>query len=479
MNSQRNYLNVDGAAEICQVRRRFWPSAEVEESLLSYDVECVIAHVRMLAETGIVDQQSAKTVLEGLQQMQLVVEAGGSYVAPGDVDIHSAMERRLKEIVGDAGGLISIAKSRNDQIATVVRMWLRDEVAELFATLVSLRRDLVGMAERDLDVLMPGYTHMQPAQPILLSHWWLANEARFKRDCERLRDFYGRLNVLPLGACVLAGTTEPIDRKLVAQYLAFDDVVENSLDAVSDRDFIIEFAAFASLFGVHVSQMSSDLLLWCTQEFGFVRLQNKYVLRSERLPYKKNPELLEVLRARPSVFYGRLIEAITTMKALPSGFSQDLQESIPGLFDTVENLRFLLDLTATILEGIEFDGKRMREMACSDLANWRNAARYLVDHGLDHERAEKVMESLSAYCKARNKSYSDLSLSEWQQFSPAFESDVYEFVTIEQSVGSICSFGGSSKEQVESAIERAKILLNEHERQSPKRKSVLRTNAQN
>lgn len=442
-----------------RVRRRFWQNPEIEESLLSYDVQSCIAHVRMLGETGIVNKESCAVVLEGLEKIQKELAEGKSYLSPEDIDIHEGLERRLRELVGDIGGVIHIAKSRNDQIATDIRMWLRDSTHEIFESLSTLRQQLVGLAERDLDIVMPGYTHMQPAQPILLSHWWLANEARFRRDYLRLHDFYPRLNALPLGACVLAGTKEPIDRTLVAKYLNFDDVIENSLDAVSDRDFVIEFAAFAALVGVHLSQIGAELLLWATKEFGFIKLQKPFLFRTQNLPYKKNPELLEVLRSRPSMLYGRLMEFISQLKAVPSGYSQDLQECLPGLLDTVENLKFLLELCAALLRGIDIDQKRMREIACADLLNGSNATEYLINKGIDEEKAERVLENLTTYCQTRNKFLSDLALSEWQQFSPAFEADVYDYVTMEQSVGSFCSFGGSSRDQVESALNRAKDIL--------------------
>ncbi|HEY9792590.1 MAG TPA: argininosuccinate lyase, partial [Candidatus Obscuribacterales bacterium] len=442
-----------------QIRRKFWNETEIEEALLMYDLECAQAHVRMLGETEIADKQAAKSVIEALERMKNEVAEGKSYVGPEDVDIHAGMERRLQELVGDASAIVRIAKSRNDQIATDIRMWLRDALTEIFDGLIETRRLLLALGKRDIDVVMPGYTHMQPAQPILLSHWWLANEARFRRDFDRLVEFYKRLNVLPLGANVLAGTVEPIDRKMVARFLEFDDVIENSLDAVSDRDYVIEFAAVASLFGVHVSQMSADLLLWATQEFGFVKLQKRFVVRTQRLPYKRNPELLEILRSRPSLFYARLIEFISELKALPSGYSQDLQECLPGLFEMVSNLKFILDLVAALLGGLDIDAKRMRAVACSDLMNWSNAVAYLTSKGVEDERAQKVLENLSHYCKTRNKFLSDLSLSEWQQFSPVFDHDVYEHVTMEESVGAYCSFGGSSKDQVEVALNRSSEAL--------------------
>jgi argininosuccinate lyase len=459
MNSDPNKADQEPAVDYEQVRRRFWHETEIEEALLNYDIECTQAHVRMLGETAIVDKQSAKIVIDALDKIRSEVNEGKSYLSPEDADIHTGMERRLQELVGDVAILVRTAKSRNDQIATDVRMWLRDAISEVFLALLAIRRELVMLAERDLEIIMPGYTHMQPAQPILLSHWWLANEARFRRDYERLVEFYKRLNVLPLGANVLAGTEEPIDRKLVAQYLRFDDVIENSLDAVSDRDYAIELASIASLVGIHISQMSSDLLLWATQEFGFIKLQKPFVTLATKVPFKRNPELLEVLRSRPSVFYGRLMEFIADFKALPSGFSQDLQECLPGLFEIVHNLKFILDLSRALLGALEIDAKRMKEVACADLMNWSNAIGYLTTRGVELDRAQKIVEYLAEYCKKRNKFLSDLALSEWQQFSPMFEADVYDYVTMEESVGAFCSFGGSSKDQVELAINRSKECL--------------------
>lgn len=461
-------LRMNNGPDFSQIKRRFWHSPEVEESLLSYDLDCARAHVRMLSETGIVDKAAAEAVLNALQQMSNELAEGKSYLTNDDNDIHSGMERHLRAKLGEVGGIVGIAKSRNDQIATVIRMWLRDAVVQIFDELSRLRHELIAVAERDLDIVMPGYTHMQPAQPILLSHWWLASEARFERDFDRLRDFYPRLNSLPLGAVVIAGAKEPIDRSLVAKYLGFDEVIENSLDAVSDRDFLIEFASIAAMVGLHLSQISTDLLLWATQEFGFVKLQRRFVFRTEKLPFKRNPELLEVLRSRPSVFHGRLMEFIAELKAVPSGYSQDLQECLPGLLDVVENLRFLLELATEIVRGVDIDKNRMREVACADFMNWTNAVEYLLNHGVDEERAQKVVENLSNYCKTRNKYFSDLALSEWQQFSPVFENDVYDYVTMEESVGAFCSFGGSSKDQVESALARAKEHLSDDEKRIPR-----------
>jgi argininosuccinate lyase len=301
---------------------------------------------------------------------------------------------------------------------------------------------------------------MQPAMPILLSHWWLANEVRLRRDFSRLQDMYKRLNSLPLGACQLAGTNQPIDRRLVAEYLGFDTVMENSLDAVSDRDYLIEFASAASLIGVHLSQMSSELLLWATQEFGFVRLPRAFVFRSQSMPQKRNPELLEILRSRPSVINGRLAQFLNELKGLSVSYSQDLQECLPGLLDVVENLKFILELSCVLLPAFKFDTNRMKILASSDLTNASHAVDFLAERDIAPDKASKIIDAILAYCRDRSKALPDLTLNEWIQFSPAFNEDIYNYVTVEESVDSRTSYGGTGGEQVEQSVKRAAELVN-------------------
>lgn len=449
----------DSTPEEASVRRRFWQNPEIEESLSSYDVESSIAHVEMLAATGIIDRELGAQVVAALEQIKGELAEGRSFLGPADTDIHAGLERRLKASLGDAARVLHLAKSRNDQIATDIRLWLRDAVSDLLGDIMRMRKLLLSLAQRDLEVIMPGYTHMQPAQPIMLSHWWLAHEERLHGDFSRVCDFWPRLNRLPLGACVLAGTTEPIDRMMVAEKLQFDGVIENSLVAVSDRDFLLEFGSIAACIGTHISQLSSELLLWQTQEYGFVRLQTAFVFGSTRFPYKRNPELLEILRARPAALVGRLVEFAMQQKAMTIGFSQDLQECLPGLFDQVETLRFLLDLMHTLVAGIDINAQRMREIACADMVNGLSAIEYLLARGVDEDRAHKIVDQITSYCQARNRFLSDLELNEWQQFFPMFEADIYKSVTMEQSVGSYCSLGSSSLPQVTSALDRASTSL--------------------
>lgn len=439
--------------------RRIMDKPDIEAILFAYAVRSTSAHVQMLSETGLTDGKSATTILQALGAISDSLARGEALIEEDDADVYDALERKLKESVGELAQVASLAKSRNDQLATDLRLYLRDAVLQIAAGIIDLRRQIIELAERDLDIVMPGYTHMQPAEAILLSHWWLANESRFSRDFARLFDLYERLNVLPLGACVLAGAKEPIDRTLVARYLGFADVIENSLDAVSDRDFLIEFSSFATLTGLHLSQIGSELSIWATQEFGFVRLPRHLVVRSQSFPLKRNPEILEVLRARPALIYGRLMEFIAELKAINTGFSQDLQECVPGLFDVVETVKLLLDLSNAVLPGLELDQERMKEVACADLLNVNHALDYLLAKGLSREQSTKAVEQLAAYCRTRNKYLSDLALSEWQQFSPAFEMDIYDYIAMEESVGAFCSFGGSSKGQVEQALNRSKAAL--------------------
>jgi argininosuccinate lyase len=445
-------------ADFDQVRR-FWQNPSVERALIKYDIASSRAHVRMLGETGIINRNVSQKVIEALAQILKELEDGVEFLSANDSDIHLGLERRLEEVVGDDAKIVKIAKSRNDQIATDIRLWLRDVSLEIYSKILDVRQVLVTLAERDLEVIMPGYTHGQPAMPILLAHWWLANDARFRRDLSRLKDLYVRMNALPLGACAIAGTNQPIDRSLVASYLAFDDVIENSLDAISDRDYLIEFSSFASIVGTHISQMSAEILLWATQEFGFVRLPRALVFRSQNMPQKRNPELLEILRSRPAILNGRLFEFLTQLKGLSISYSQDLQECLPGLIDVVENLKFILELTKELLPTLKFDLKRMRELANTDLTNAANAVDYLVERDIPLDKAASIVESLVSYCKERNKQLTDLSPNEWEQFSPVFGHEIYDYVAIDESVESRSSFGGTAQAQVTQALARAKAIL--------------------
>jgi argininosuccinate lyase len=425
----------------------------------------------MLSKTGIVAEKTANAVIDELNKIKRQLETGefdkNNHLYANETDIHRALERRLEEIIGEAAGVLNLAKSRNDQIATDVRLWLREAIVNIHNQLLELRKILLGLAERDLQSVMPGYTHMQPAMPILLSHWWLANEARLKRDSTRLKELFKRVNLLPLGVGALAGVSQPIDRLYVAELLGFDGVIENSLDAISDRDYLIEFGAFACILGTHLSQLGSELLLWATQEFGFVRLPKAFDFGSASMPQKRNPELLEILRSKPAALIGFLTGVLAQLKGLPISYSQDLQECFPNLLQMDQNVQFTLDLTIVLLPSLQFDPTRMQDLANVDLTNATNALDYLLEQGIPMDKATKVCEALVIYCKERHKQLSDLELNEWMQFSPAFDEQIHKYVAIVESVDSRSSLGGTAQAQVVQALKRASELWNDDMKNFP------------
>jgi len=447
--------------------RRFWLTPEVEEAMRDHAIVSYIAHVRMLGVTGIIPKAQADRVEAGLFTLLAECKETLCLLTPADADINMAIARRLTDLVGEDALVIDIAKSQNDHQATMSRLYLREAAAQFIAKLLKIRSLLLALATRDLDVPMPGYTHMQPATPVLLAHWWLANEARFSRDFDRLLETYARLNLSPLGACALAGTSKPIDRFLVASYLGFDGVIENSLDAVTDRDFVIELASFAALVGVHLSQMSSELLLWHTQEFGFVRLPQTWTCKSANMPHKRNPEMMELLRARAASFSGRLTEFLGQLKGLPVSYTGDLKENLPGAVDLVENLRFVMELAALLLPAFKFDVKRMLNQANVDLTNAGFAFDFLVNGGATPEKAREIMESVTDYCRQRNRQLTDLTPSEWQLFSPSFDRDLYVNLTVEESVDTCTSYGGTGTDAVSAALARAKERFSDDQARLP------------
>jgi argininosuccinate lyase len=322
-----------------------------------------------------------------------------------------------------------LGRTLEERAATNTRVLLRSACVVICERINKLRQNLITLSERDNEVVMPGYTHMQPASPLLLADWWLANEARLHRDFDRLIDVFKHIGNLPTGAA--SQSTESammIDRTFTARLLGFEQVAENRLDAVCDRDYILEFAACASSIGVHVSQMASDLLLWSTHEYGVVRLPRGFVFRGQALPAKRNVELLEILRSRPSSITGRLIEFLSQQKGLPLCFSQDLQESLPGILDIVDNLKFMLELSSVLLPLLRFDSGRMRDLSNPDLHNAHNAIDFLIERGLPPEKAAQTAEALLSYCKDRSRQLIDLTMNEWAQFSPAFNQEIFQFI---------------------------------------------------
>lgn len=439
--------------------KQFGPPATVGQALAPHQVASTRAYATMLGACGIIETQVCQRILDAVDAIEKEILSGNSFASSSDPDLYSGLRRRLSELLGETASYLDIGKSPNDQLATDTRLWLREAYLKVTEDLLLLRQKLLLLARRDIEVLMPGYTHLQPAVPELLSHWWLASAERLERDQSRLKDLYSRLNICPLGAHAFAGATQPIDRNKLAELLHFDGVIENSLDAVSDRDFVVEFACTAALIGVHVSQLSSELLIWSTREFGYVRLPRAFTFRAQSFPQKRNPELLEILRARSAHLTGRLTQFLGELKGLTVSYSHDLEESLPGLVDVVENLHFILDLTSVVLPAMIIDTKRMNDAASIDAANSASAMDFLIESGFSPDKASEIVEKLLDYCKDRNKQFIDLTLGEWQQFSPAFNNEIYNYVTNSSRTDRRDSFGGTAQWQVEAALERCQSVF--------------------
>ncbi|MBK9142540.1 MAG: argininosuccinate lyase [Candidatus Melainabacteria bacterium] len=441
--------------------KRFGPPVLVEQALAPHQVASSLAMVTTLVRQDLVSEAAGEELLQALSTIRDEILAGDCLSAIEDPDLYTGLRRRLFELAGERASLVDIALFQNDQLATDLRLWLREACLGVLGELNRLRSEILELADRHCEVVMPGYTHLQPAVPELLAHWWLASAERLERDQTRLRDVFARINLCPLGGHAFAGATQPVDRESLCALLGFDGVIENSLDAVSDRDFVVEFAAAATLVGVHVSQLASELLVWSSREFGFVRLPRSFSFRSQNFPQKRNPELLEVLRSRASQLSGRLQQFVSELKGLTVSYSHDLEESLPGILDMVENLHFILDLSSVVLPAMVFDTRRMHEAASIDAANAGSAADFLIERGLPPEKATDIVERILEYCKERKKHFVDLAPGEWQQFSPAFDNEVYSYVSAASSIDQRDTFGGTARSQVEGSIRRARATLAE------------------
>lgn len=432
---------------------RFWHSPKFQWDLVDFDIFLITAHTRMLAEQGIISSAVFEKLVDGLIKLRKQIKDGEFVFSSDDKDISVAVLRGLSEIVGEIGELTTIAKSVNDQVTTDIRLWLREEVLKILDLLIGLRAQLCDLAQRDLDIIVPGYTHMQPASPILISHWWLAQEARYSRDQARLRQFYDRMNKLPLGAFMLAGTSQPINRHRVAQLLNFDSPIDNSLDAVSDRDYIAEFASIASLSGLHLTQLANDLLIWATQEFGFIKVQKAFGFSAASIPHKRNCEMLEVLRSRPARLTSAHQEVIMVLRSVSMGFSQDLEELLPVLFTCVREWKSLLELATELLPSVQVNSERTKEAARIDTINAGIAVDFLIVNGVPPEQAKRAVDYLLHYCQERHRSLADLALNEWLQYSPAFNDEIFKLIRSEESIESRTSYGGTAHSQVASALD--------------------------
>lgn len=441
---------------------QFNASIRFDIELLPYDIQGSIAHAKMLAQTEIITDIEAQQLVQGLEQILREYKNGAFQPGVAEEDVHFAVEHRLTDIVGEVGKKLHTARSRNDQVGTDIRLYLRDKIQEIRHSLRHYQRALLNLAESHVETLIPGYTHLQRAQPISLAHHLLAYWEMAQRDWERLGDVAKRTNISPLGCGALAGTTFPIDRQYTAQELGFTDIYRNSIDAVSDRDFAIEFLNAASLIMVHLSRLSEEIILWASQEFSFVTLKDSCATGSSIMPQKKNPDVPELIRGKTGRVCGHLQALLVLMKGLPLAYNKDLQEDKEGLFDAVKTTQASLEaMTILLAEGIEFRRQRLQEAVAEDFSNATDVADYLANKGVPFREAYNLVGKVVKTSLAAGKLLKDLTLEEWQAIHPAFAEDIYAAITPQQVVSARNSKGGTGFQQVRQALQQAQSLMSE------------------
>jgi argininosuccinate lyase len=438
-----------------QLVEEYTASILFDKELAEEDIQGSLAHVTMLGKCGILPADDVEKIQDGLHKVMQMIRRGEVEFSVSDEDIHMNIEKSLIDEIGPVGGKLHTGRSRNDQVATDMHLYLRKRVVEFVGMLVKLQEALIGQAKANLDTILPGYTHLQRAQPILFAHHMMAYVSMFGRDIERFRDSYKRVDMLPLGAGALAGTTFPIDRHFVAQQLGFERVYENSLDAVSDRDFIVEFLANASLVMTHLSRLCEEIVLWSSTEFQFVELDDAFTTGSSIMPQKKNPDVAELVRGKTGRVYGNLIGMLTVLKALPLAYNKDMQEDKEGMFDTVRTLQGALQLFAPMIATMKVNRDRMRQAVNQDFSNATDIADYLASKGMPFRQAHEVIGKTVLYCIQNKKYLLDLTLQEFLQFSELFDDRIYEVLQPENVVNARNVYGGTATAQVSEAIGRA------------------------
>ena len=426
----------------------FTASIDIDARLYRHDIRGSMAHAKMLAKQRIIPASDARKIVRGLQAVEREIDSGKFVFSQADEDIHMNIERRLTELIGAAGAKLHTARSRNDQVALDMRLYLRDEVNEILAGLKALERELVKAAKNYLDVIMPGYTHLQRAQPVLFSHHLLAYVDMLERDRQRFADGLARINVLPLGSGALAGTTFPIDRAYVAKLLDFPRISKNSIDAVSDRDFVLEFLAAASILFVHLSRLADELVLWSSLEFGFIELPDAYCTGSSMMPQKKNPDVPELIRGKTGRVFGHLQALLTIMKGLPLAYNRDLQEDKIPLFDTVDTVKASVKIMSEVIAGMKVWRERMSSAVKDGFMNATDLADYLAERGVAFRDAHEIAGKVVQACLAQSKGIEELSLAELKRFSAKFDKDVYRYISAEAAVGRRRALGGTARRNV-------------------------------
>ncbi|MFC2949050.1 argininosuccinate lyase [Virgibacillus sediminis] len=442
-----------------QLVDEFNASIHFDKKLAKHDINGSLAHVAMLKKCEIISAEDADTIAEGLKKVAEKIEKGEAELSEEHEDIHMNVEKLLTEEVGPVGGRLHTGRSRNDQVALDMRLYLRQALVEINGLLLDVQRSLTNQAKANMDTVLPGYTHLQRAQPVLFAHHMMAYVFMFQRDVERLQDSWKRVNKSPLGAGALAGTTFPIDRGYVAEQLGFDGITENSLDSVSDRDFVVEFLANASMVSMHLSRLCEELIQWSSAEFNFIELDDAFSTGSSMMPQKKNPDIAELVRGKTGRVYGHLTGILTTLKGLPLAYNKDMQEDKEGMFDTVETLKGALGLFAPMLETMKVKQQEMYQAVRSDFSNATDLADYLVGKGMPFRESHAVVGQAVLHCINQDKYLLDMSIEEFQEFSELIEEDIFDVLKPETVVNARDVAGGTAKNRVEEQLTKASQLF--------------------
>ena len=439
----------------------FNSSIRFDSRMYRQDIKGSIAHAGMLGKQGIIPEDDSAAIAAALKEILADIQSGKLAFDATAEDIHMFVETVLTEKIGDAGKRLHTARSRNDQVALDIRLYLRDEIENITDLLVTLIEDIKNIAKDNLDTVMPGYTHMQKAQPITLAHHMMAYAEMFKRDVERLTDAKKRVNIMPLGSGALATTTYPIDRHFVAEELGFDDITANSLDGVSDRDFVIETASALSLVMMHLSRFSEEIIIWNTNEFSFVEMDDAFSTGSSIMPQKKNPDVAELIRGKTGRVYGNLVALLTVMKGLPLAYNKDMQEDKEAIFDSIDTVKLCIPVFCGMINTMKINKAAMAEGAKGGFTNATDVADYLVTKGMPFRNAHEVSGKIVFYCISKDMAIVDMKIDEFKQFSDLFEKDIYDVITAEACANNRKVPGGPAAEAVSAHISATEKFINE------------------
>lgn len=460
MTKSRNLWGGRFAQDADPAFARFNNSFTFDRRLFEVDIRASVAHCNALAKAGVIHQAEADKIIDGLGAILRQARADQNYLAGSDAeDVHSFVEARLVAILGDAGRKLHTGRSRNDQVATDLRLWLREAIDQLLDELRSAQAALLDFAEKNSAAVLPGYTHLQRAQPILFAHWCLAYFEMLARDRERLTETRQRVNILPLGSAALAGASFPLDRAAVAKELGFADVSRNSLDAVSDRDFCVEFVGACSLVMVHLSRLAEEVVIYSTSEFGFFALSDAVATGSSLMPQKKNPDSMELVRGKAGRVFGHNISLLTMLKGLPLAYNKDMQEDKEAIFDSFETTVDCLEVSTLVLRNISLNEERMRETAAKGMMNATELADYLVRKGIAFREAHDTVGKIVVSALEKKVELGELALEDLRSFSSVIEADVFASLSLEQTLASKSLAGGTAPERVAEALANARQLL--------------------